>query len=284
MNTDQAADLIRQNKAPFIRVMDSSRRLLYCIEAADENNPTANAGEIDYAVDQLKMALPYFDAYGSVVINAATPAIKRANYKNCFTYTVALKQTTGQTPVAPAQRSPMADMVEMLRMFQMFQAMSGNNNNNANNPLAVEVEKLKLQMAHREELLKYQNNDPMKWASLFGPTAMRMAGMKPDEIKETIQMTAMSYGLAQGNPMQQPQRMSGVNEQAAPAQNLNTTFRTFEQLQQMPNEQKNIEIANLFQIVGQKVSAEHFIMLMEIIAAKPDLVPRAIQLHQQGMI
>lgn len=286
MTKEQVGELIRSNKAPFVRIMDASGKMLYSIECADESKSVADAAELDYTVDTLLNALPYFSGYGSVKIMAATPPQKRSAYRGCFHYTCKLADnvTTGNNQNNPAnnQFDPMKQMLQMMQMMQMMQTMNGGNNG-----LAVEVEKLRLQMAHEKELMKYRNDDPMKWASLFGPTAMRMAGMKSDEIKETIQMTAMSYGMANGaNPMQQnPSSISGTGQQQQQG-NLNTSMRTFEQLVAISDEQKNKEIENLVNMIAsqKKISAEHFIMLLEILIAKPDLAPRAIQLHQSGMI
>ena len=275
MTVEQVCRAIKDQNAPYIRVLDTNNRLLFSIEDSDN---------VEQSVEKLESTLPIFESYGRVKIMAATESKFKQQYKGCLHYDCVLSaKTTGNAAVVAQQQTQGGNLLELVKVMQVLQVI-GNSNNNNNNA-AVEVMRAEM-AAMRKEFewerklaeMEKKNSDPTKYFAMFGPAAMRMAGMKSEEVKETLMLTQMSMAAANGTTQTTQQKVAGTGA------TLTTNVRTIPELQKLSNDQKNAEIENLMQELSKKVSAEEILLILEIVNAKPELVEKVINLHNSGVI
>lgn len=261
ISIDQVCKMIVEMDTPFVRGYGKDGELIFIVE----QEPTAES-----AADTVRNYLNAFNGYHRMKVKAANAAQKTQSYKGCFVYDV--KVNEGTAPVQQMQQqnstgSAFGMMTDFFKAMQMFQMISGNNNN-----ADKQIEALRKEFEYQRQLdeLRRQADDPLKYAALFGPTAMRVLGMKEEAIDKTLQQTAMSYSAINGN------RNPGIAGTTSAAQTntgktLVTDMPTLEQLEKMTVEEKNQQIESAVSALAASIPAEHFLSILNHLKNKPEL-------------
>lgn len=265
INPEQLYKLVIELQAPYVKCYDMMGNPLCSLEESENPEETVN---------QLKNWMPVFTNYGRIKVLCATPTIKKGNYNKAYKYEVVLKDSAAAKVAGPQAPAPQFDLVAqmqgLMQIGAMFQQMSGNNNS-----ASLEVEKLKMQFENERKIREIEkaNEDPFKKYAGAAPIVMRMIGMKPEEIKETMMLTAMSsqYGAKAST-------ISG------PELSTDTKGPNIEEIKKLSHEDMNKRIQAALNQLPEKIGAEHLLALLELLLIKPELSIKAIELYNAGMI
>lgn len=224
-------------------------------------------------VEHLKEIHGMFKHYGKCVMWAATKKGHSANMNGAFKWNVSFadeKTVAEQVKAGPVSMA--GQMKETMELLIMMKTAFGDNGNSAllqQQLLDAKLETFKAANSIELKKLEYAHDDPaQKWGFLT-PAVMMGMGKSPDEIKNMMQLMAMG-------------KVAGKNGEAILEVKNNKT--SFESLQGMSNDQKNKKIEELEEKLFTLVSAEHFIMLLEMLIEKPERAAKAIAAAQNGLI
>lgn len=267
IHVEKFYDVLKETGLSRIRVQDKKGNPLFSID-----EPTS-----EQALIKLKEILPYFEQYQVVNITAAKFGNAVGNdFKNALKWEVCYSDfsrpavTTGFNPTMPVQTSPVNQLREMMQLWGMFQSMSGANNNQ------IFEERMKLQQQHFElqlEKLKGEQDDPIKKYGFLAPFALSAMGKPNGEIKELMSLynPGMSPGISGGNNLK-----TDAND--------DVKFYSHEEIAKFDDAEFEKHLAALMDSIPRKVKPEDFLMLMQIVNKKPELVPKAIGYFNQGLL
>lgn len=242
-------------------------RKLCCVKICDmHDRPIISFDDykdVTQTVQQLRSYEELICGYGKVIFKCGTEAQKNGNYKGAAIWTVTFTKPGAVANALPVTSfSPMNQLKEMLTMMQLMQGMGIGAQNN--NPMALELEKLKLQMEHEKKLreLEKQNEDPFMKYGHMAPIVMSLMGKDDASIEKMIKWGMMGKNMTQGTPATQ---ISGTS-----------TTLSFSDVDRMTDPERDKKICDLIAAVLTKVNADHFIQLLKKLAEKPILAVTAV--------
>lgn len=226
---------------------------------------------------------PVVKACKIIEIRGANQSILKSNWRNAYNWRVVTGDQAGSTgavqQVVQPQQSMAASMMEMFQLMQMMTSISGANKGGMDVEAQKRIMQLELEKFKAEnslDLKKWESSQNNFWNQYGGfvPAAMMMMGKSTEEIKNVMQLGAMSN-------MQGPPNL-GIGSGTQKGESI--TKHKFEELEKMHIDEKNKLAAELEEKLFKMISAEHFIMLLELLIEKPERAAKAIAAADAGMI
>lgn len=283
ITVETVCKLVLENNAPYIRITDINKNLLYAI--GSEADPYTK----EAASERLKECLAYFSQCGKVIVVMATEKHFKSNYAGAYKYDVKVSTDAVQNMagvIIPKQQDSISQFKDMLGVMMSFQALMGGNNNSSDAKLKevegnYKLELTKLEFQKQIDDLKRKQEEKDKQGDIWkilGPTAplaLSAMGKTTTEIKEIMGLAAMGTAM---NPSTQTATMAGPNL------TTDSPVTDLEELKKLSEEKLGEKIVELMQQIATKVEAAPMIQILQIINAKPTIVPRAIEAYKNGLL
>lgn len=249
---------------------------LTCVRIYDKYGNKIHERELDSSdelVEHLKGIHETFKLYGACEMWCGTTSQGKANFKGAFKWKVTFA-TEKEAAAVQSGTSEVSRMKETLELMMMMKSVFGNNDNDTaklqKELLDAKLEVIKATNGIELKKLELHHSDPVNQWGWIAPVALNAMGKTPAEISQMLSL--MSMGKVAGN--------------AVPATTNAPAFTksNWDDLLKMPIDEKNKKIDALMLEVNKVISAEQYILLLEMILEKPSRVNQAIQAAAQGII
>jgi len=213
-----------------------------CIKITDYANNIImrfeNSNSAIETINEIKQVEPMLQSYGKIIVHGGTAAECKANYRGSYKWNVGETKTSTPAVINGAPGN-------------FFNAPPGYIHQDL---MAAKLEAIQKDIQHEREIRTLTEKKGFDFEKMipFIPAIMSGLGFADEKVNKVIQYSKISQG---SNAMGE----------------IPTNTLTFKDVEKLSAEEKNKKIQTSIDSLSEKISAEHFVLLLEYVDKNPAL-------------